>query len=314
MKSFTLFVALAVAALAVSVNAHNNRPISGVFRQEQTLYRLHPSPVDPSNVEITFDGNWKDGTITIHMNDPNTTCTIWNNTNICGNRAFDATIVIGSDHGNLYLISHVDHINPQNTGIMEDLTVSGYWAKDGLVNALLGYILSAYNKGPATNYASVGIKMNYVGTYNKKHNVFDGFAYTRATAYIFVAGVGRTTPYQTVGVPMFPITSLGSTMTIPHRAVSPYAATPLAPTPVAPYDVTGSLSNVDLSNEHILTANVHLVTPNDGLTLNFDGTLLANYYRDSNVENLYHVSYGKVVASNGDEYIIENSSFIVPLE
>jgi hypothetical protein len=310
MKSLTLFVVL----VAVCATAANSNPTSGVFRQDQTLYRLHPSPVDPSVAEISFSGKWKDGTITIHASDPNTTCTVWNNTQICGNRAFDTTFVIGSDHGNLYLISHVDHLGPQNTGIVEELRISGYWSKDGLVNVQLDYILTAFNKGPSTNYASVGIKMNYVGTHDKQTNRFDGYAYTKGIAYLFIAGVGRTTPYQLVGVPLHPVNSDGPTMTIPHRGVSPYAAVPLAPSPVAPYDVTGSLSNIAFTDGHMLTANVHLVTPNDGITLNFNGTLLANYYQDPSIENVYHITFGKVTASNGDLYQLETSTFIVPLE
>lgn len=297
--------------MAIAVKAHGS---TGELMDNQVLYSLQAAPVDPSNTEISFTGRWSHGgKIVLRVSDPNTTCVAYQGQSICGNRAIDSTFTFNVLHrsgsrSDITLDNVVDTPGPQNTGVVSDVKVSGYWDRNGDVEIYLSYKLTPYNKGVSA-YAVVGIKSYYVGKVNNR-NEYTGNAFMRGNAYLVVNGVYQIDPYQMVIVPFEPMASGVVNLAVPHRGLSPYSTTNPSK-PVAGREVTGVLSNVVYGVGDKFTADAWLYTPNDGASFNRTGVIEGAMYQVPRHSNLHHIYASKFVDAQGSVHVFDNANVII---
>lgn len=276
----------------------------------QVLYSLQAAPVDPSFSEITITGKWSyNGQIVLRVWDPNTTCVVYQGQSICGNRAIDATftfkaVFTSGTHSDITFLSVVDNQGPQNTGIVSNVKVAGFWDKNGDMEIYLSYTLNPYNKGP-TAYATVSIKNSYIGKVNAQ-NAFAGNTLMRGDAYLVINNVPQVNPYQMVVVPFDAMSSGMINLAVPHRALSPYATTNPSQ-PVAGREVSGVLSNIVYGVGDKFTADAWLYTPNDMVSFNHTGVLEGAMYQIPRYSNLYHIFASRFTDELGMLHVLDNA-------
>lgn len=349
MNKFAAFCMLAL--VAASVNSAGAE-ITGKLMNAQPMYTLQDRPVDPSLSTIEFTGKWnRNGRVVLHIYNPDTNCVTYNGSLICGNRAADVTYTFVAVHTSgsrsyFQLESVVNNPGPQNTGIVYDVKVAGYWRKDGEVEIYLSNTLEASNKGVSA-YAVVSMKTIYSGSVDK-HNVFNGHVMVRANPYLVVGGVPRPTLYQMVSAPYTPFSSAIINQAVPRRAKSPYSETNPAKitapvtisfsntslscnsagsctavgpiisaisinpsTPVADLQISGDLSNVVFGAGNFFTAEARIFTANYGATFNQTGVMKGSFYRVPDHKNLYHIYAADFVDSLGKIHILDNADVVL---
>lgn len=339
-------------ALAATMANVVHAEITGQLMNAQPMWTLQDQPVDPSLSTIAFTGKWShNGQVVLHIYNPNTTCIPYNGQPVCGNRATDVTYTFkavfkGGQRSYFELLSVVDNPGPQNTGIVSNVKVTGYWDKNGDVEINLSNTLEAANKG-ATSYAVVSMKTIYTGSVDRD-NVFEGHVLVRAIPYIVSNGIPRPNPYQMVTAPYTPFSSTIVNMAIPRRALSPYAESnpakftgpvtvlgnvnsitygesdaytgmgvittpyPYNPsTPVASLGISGTLTNVVFGVGNSFTADANIVTPNYGATFNRTGVMKGSMYQVPRYNNLYHIYAGDFTDSLGKIHIFDSADVIL---
>jgi hypothetical protein len=142
---------------------------------------------------------------------------------------------------------------------------------------------------------------------------YQGLFFTRAIPYIEIFGVWQSSPYEAVCIAGQPFSGDAQPfVAIPHHAITPYPATVNATTPVAAYQVTCTLTNIELLTANTFTAAANCYTP-DEVAFNKNGILTGTYFQNPLVANQYHVTYSAFVTSNTDQFLLDATSVILPI-